>query len=62
MPKKTYDHSCRVDGILCSKKQGAGKKVSPLHNMPGKKEFVSVFNRFYREQVEELYRAVKNGG
>ena len=41
------------------KKRSTGKKVSPNHRSVGKKDLVNVYNRFYREQVADLYRAVK---
>jgi hypothetical protein len=58
MQRKTHNHSCRIDGY--SKKGSAGKNVSPLHTGVKKSEVVKIFNRFYRDQVNDLYRAVKN--
>lgn len=58
MRKKTHSHSCRID--VYPRKGHPGKNVSPLHNGLKKSDVVKIFNRFYRDQVNELYRAVKN--
>jgi len=56
--KKGYVQSCEISGM---KKRSTGKKVSPNHKSMGKKGLVNVYNRFYRDQVADLYRAVKSG-
>lgn len=56
MKKKGFIQSCEISGM---KKRSTGKKVSPNHRSVGKKDLVNVYNRFYREQVADLYRAVK---
>ena len=57
MKKKHYIHSCEIAGM---KKRSTGKNVSPNHKSVRKKDLVNVYNRFYRDQVADLYRAVKN--
>ena len=58
MKKKGFVQSCEIAGM---KKRSTGKKVSPNHKSVGKKDLVSIYNRFYRDQVADLYRAVKSG-
>lgn len=55
MKKKGFVQSCEIAGM---KKRSTGKKVSPNHRSVGKNDLVNVYNRFYREQVADLYRAV----
>ena len=61
MSKKAYTQSCRMQEMSYQKNQSRVRNVSPAHNKINKKELVSVFNRFYKEQVADLYKAVRNG-
>jgi len=55
--KKRYVQSCEITGM---RKRRTGKKVSPNHRSINKKDLVNVYNRFYRDQVADLYKAVKS--
>lgn len=57
MKKKRYVQSCEITGM---RKSSGGKKVSPNHRSVNKKDLVSVYKRFYKDQVADLYRAVRS--
>ena len=57
MKKKRFVQPCNISGMG---KRNIGKKVSPNHRSVNKKELLDVYNQFYRDQVADLYRAVRS--
>lgn len=62
MKKKTFLQACELGAELYGKKGGSRKKVSPIHNKVSKKNVRDVYDRFYKDQVAALYRAVQGHG
>ena len=50
---------CVPNASVHGRYQAVGKKVSPLHHGVNSKSVLDVYNRYYREPVSALYRAVK---
>ncbi len=60
MKKKTHVHACNLGGENVREKSHVGKKVSPLHNKNvDSKALASIYNKYYKDQVAALYRAIK---
>ena len=59
--KKKYIQSCEFGGSIYGKKRTTGKKVSPNHRSVSKKDLVRVYNKFYKDQVAALYKAIEKG-
>jgi len=59
--RKKHVHSCELDGSFYGKKRTTGKKVSPNHRSVSKKDLVKVYNKFYKDQVAALYKAIHQG-
>ncbi|MDP8299128.1 MAG: hypothetical protein P9L88_04420 [Candidatus Tantalella remota] len=60
MKKKTHVHACNLGSAEIRKKSHVGKKVSPLHNKNvDSKALASIYNKYYKDQVSALYRAVR---
>ena len=60
--KKKYIQACEVGGSIYGKKRPAGKGDNPGRGKASKKDLVRVYNRFYRDQVAALYRAIHHDG
>ncbi|MBD3425927.1 MAG: hypothetical protein GF409_01695 [Candidatus Omnitrophica bacterium] len=63
MKKRKYTHYCAVTELYCGRKRITGKKlVSPNHKSvePHKKSIGDIYKKYYKSQVEELYRAIKS--
>lgn len=58
--KKQFKHEVSFGGPASSGKRSTGKHVSPNHRSVRKKDLVEVYNRFYKSQVSDLYRAVRD--
>ena len=58
MKEKRFSHSVKLKKKSLGTRKFFGKKVSPEHNNISKESLKSVFDRCYRDQASELYRAV----
>ena len=56
--KKKHIQACDLDGSIYGKKRLYKKKVSPNHKSMNKKDLMKVYNKFYRDQVSALYKAI----
>ncbi len=61
MKKRNHTHSCVTPVPALGEKRFAGKNVSPNHRSvkPSRKTLKAAYNKFYKNQVEALYRAVQ---
>ena len=64
MRKKTkrHVHSLNLGDGTFAPKKSTSKNVSPNHKSVSRKELITVYNKFYKNQVAALYRAVHNAG
>ncbi len=60
MKKKKHTLACDLSGSIYGKKGMGRKKVSPNHKSVGRKELTDVYDKFYKNQVAALYRAINN--
>ncbi|MCK4852379.1 MAG: hypothetical protein KAS86_04615 [Candidatus Omnitrophica bacterium] len=60
--KKKYIQACEVGGSIYGKKHTTEKRNTAGHGKASKKDIVKVYNRFYRDQVAALYRAIHHDG
>jgi hypothetical protein len=60
MKKKRYIQACEVNGSMYGKKT-KGRRASVNHENIRKKDLIDVYNRFFKDQVEALYRAIHHG-
>ncbi|MEA3489414.1 MAG: hypothetical protein U9R44_03605 [Candidatus Omnitrophota bacterium] len=58
--KKNYVQSCDLSGSVKGKRNQPCKKVSHLNKRVSKKILRDIYNKYYRNQVADLYRAVIN--
>ncbi|MBD3380258.1 MAG: hypothetical protein GF408_07345 [Candidatus Omnitrophica bacterium] len=58
MKKKRFLHGCELNSTIYGKKGGPRKKVDPVHNRVSPKDVKEVYEKFYKDQVAALYRAV----
>ncbi|NQT33131.1 MAG: hypothetical protein HQ594_05615 [Candidatus Omnitrophica bacterium] len=58
MKKTKYVQSCKI-GEPGAKRSSVVKKVRPVHRSTDKKVMQGVFNKYYKQQVAALYRAVQ---
>lgn len=56
--EKKHIHSVDFGGSIYGKKRTTGKRVSPNHKSVKKKDLVEIYNKFYRDQVAALYKAI----
>lgn len=56
--KKKYIQACEITGSIYGKKRAIGKRVSPNHMSVNREELAKVYNKFYKDQVTALYRAL----
>ena len=56
--KKRFIQACEIGGSIYGRKRAAGKKVSPLHRSVGTKAVREVYDKYYRDQVTALYKAI----
>jgi len=59
MKKKRFIQACEMGGSIYGQKRSSGKKVSPMHNTVNKKSLMEVYDKFYKDQVSAVYKAVK---
>jgi hypothetical protein len=59
MKKKKYIQACEIGGSIYGKRRACGKKVSPLHRGVSSTNLREVYDKFYRDQVAALYRAIQ---
>lgn len=60
MKKRRHVHFCEFGNDLPKHGTSTGKKVSPLHNSKKTVTLKGIFERYYRDQVAALYRAIRN--
>ncbi len=60
--KKRFIQACEIGGSIYGKKRSRGKKVSPLHRSVNNGSLREVYDRFYKDQVAALYRAIQKEG
>jgi len=58
--KKRYLQACEVGGSIYGKKRQTGKQHHANVNRISKKDVVEVYNKFYKDQVAALYKAIHN--
>jgi hypothetical protein len=58
MKKKKFIQACSVGGPIYGKKRTAGKNSAAKKSKTGQKDLSAVYNKFYREQVTALYKAI----
>ena len=60
--EKKYIQTCDLGGIY-GKRHAGGKNVSPNHRSVevDKKDLITIYNKFYKDQVAALYRAIHTG-
>ncbi|MBD3379068.1 MAG: hypothetical protein GF408_01235 [Candidatus Omnitrophica bacterium] len=58
MRKKKYSQSCEVSALGSRARRTRGRKGGSFGKKPSQKEVSAVFRKFYKKQVEALYRAV----
>jgi hypothetical protein len=57
--KKKFTHSVNMGTSAGKGKRTTGMNVSPLHNKGvSRKALTDIYNKYYRDQVSALYRAV----
>jgi hypothetical protein len=56
--KKKFIQACEITGSIYAKKRAGGKMVSPIHMSVNREELAKVYNKFYKDQVTALYRAL----
>lgn len=59
--RKKYIQACEVGGSIYGKKRRTGKKGNYNRKNVNKKELIKVYNKFYKDQVAALYRAIHHG-
>ncbi|MFQ5952232.1 MAG: hypothetical protein ACE5JK_02385 [Candidatus Omnitrophota bacterium] len=58
MRKKKYIQACEMGVSIYGKKKG--KKVNTRYKNVRKKDLANVYNKFFKDQVSALYRAINN--
>jgi hypothetical protein len=59
MKKKRYIQSCDLSGSIYGKKKSSKRTASSRKNV-SKKDLAHVYNKFFKDQVSALYRAINN--
>ena len=55
---RKHTHACNLGAPAGNRKNSIGKKVSPLHKGVDRRALSEVYNKYYKDQVSALYRAV----
>lgn len=59
MKRKKYIQSCETGGFIYGRKKA--KRTTALnHKKANKKDLADVYNKFFKDQVSALYRAINN--
>jgi len=58
MKKKGFIQACNISGSIYGRKNKAKRSTQHSKSSINKKEVVEVYNKFYRDQVSALYRAI----
>ncbi|MFC1480206.1 hypothetical protein ACFL5Y_02015 [Candidatus Omnitrophota bacterium] len=58
MRKKRHVHKCNVTGSASGKKESTGNKRSFANEGATRKALDDIYNKYYRNQVASLYRAI----
>jgi len=61
MKMKRFTHSCDLSGRTVARGKTASRGTGRGHGKSDRKEMLDVYNKFYRNQVAALYRAVRKG-
>jgi hypothetical protein len=59
MKRKKYIQSCDLSGSMYGKKKSS--KSAASRKYVRKKDLNDVYNKFFKDQVTALYRAINNG-
>ncbi len=59
MKRKKYIQSCEIGGSIYGRKK-TRKGTALSRKKPSKKELVDVYNKFFKDQVAALHRAINN--
>jgi hypothetical protein len=59
MKRKKYIQSCEIGGSIYGKKK-TRKGTALSRKKSSKKELVDVYNKFFKDQVAALHRAINN--
>jgi hypothetical protein len=55
---KKHTHACNLGDPVGSRRTSIGKKVSPLHKGADRRALSEIYDKYYKDQVSALYRAV----
>ena len=55
---KKHVQACNLNNPVTGKRQAGGKKVSPLHKGVDRRALTDMYNKYYKDQVSALYRAI----
>ena len=58
MEEKKHLQRCELNGSLYGKKRTTDKKGSTPYNGVNKDDLMKIYNKFYKNQVAALYRAI----
>lgn len=58
--KKRFIQACDLSGAIYGKRSEGGKRATGRRDV-AKKDVVEVYNKFYKDQVAALYRAIHSG-
>ncbi|MGB3242645.1 MAG: hypothetical protein WBB66_07320 [Candidatus Omnitrophota bacterium] len=59
MKKKRYIQCCEIGGSIYGKKKSRKRTASSRRNV-SKKDLAHVYDKFFKDQVSALYRAISN--
>ncbi len=59
MKKKKYIQACEMGGSIYGKKKVKKRTTLHVKNVQ-KKDLAEVYNKFFKDQVSALYRAIKS--
>jgi len=58
--RKRFIHPVDLEGNIYGRKKSVAKRHASDSSKVGRKELVKVYNKFYRDQVAALYKAIHN--
>jgi hypothetical protein len=56
--KRKYIQACNVGGSIYGKKRNTKKRTTISSKQVSKKDLAEVYNKFFKDQVAALYRAI----
>ena len=58
--KKRYLQACEIGGSIYGKKRQTAKQPLHVRTKAPKQDVIAVYNKFYKDQVAALYKAIHN--